>query len=207
MFLNGARLVTNDASVTIKQLDACESYTFDVAIVGPLGYGSGSERMVSLTTEFDRRSRPKNVNVRFAPHSSTDLVLSWAPPCAVLSAELGYVVVVRDGVIKKASTVSLSATRNTTLQLPLKVHYGGRYEMTVRTDELDSLASAPIKVDGPSIPPPHQLSVGREADGTLILYWRDQDLPPEVVTHNYSYVIWISDDKNFDVGFLFFFFF
>ena len=200
MYQNGVRFRTTDTAFTVKQLDACESYIFDVAVVGPVGFGPGSDRMTSVTTEFDRRSPPKNVNVRFAPHSTVDVLITWSPPCPVLSSSLGYLISVKDVTMQKTSHFTLAPTKNATLEQPLTVHYGADYEISIQTDQSGSRPYGPMPLAGPPIPPPHQLSVGRETNGSLVLYWRDQDLPPEVVTHNYSYVIWISRDKEFKVN-------
>ena len=39
MFAAGVRFRTNDTAFTVKQLEACESYMLDVAVVGPIGFG------------------------------------------------------------------------------------------------------------------------------------------------------------------------
>lgn len=205
MYQSGVRNRTTDTTFTARELVACESYTFDVAIIGPIGYGSGSDGMVSLTTEFDHRSPPKNVAVRPALSGSNDMaVISWAPPCVVLgsdSAGLGYLVDIRDVTLDKMSHVTLQPSRNATVQLPLEVHHGALYEITVQTDATGSRASGVVTLSGPAIPPPHQLSIGKQVGGNVTLYWRDQDLPHEIVAHNYSYVIWISKDSSFQVRF------
>ena len=51
-------------------------------------------------------------------------------------------------------------------------------------------------MSGPAIPPPHQLSLGRSSNGSLVLYWRPQELPHEIVSHNFSYVVWLGTDKH-----------
>lgn len=159
--------------------------------------------MVSLTTEFDHRSPPKNVAVRPAMSGSNDMaMISWSPPCVVLSSDLtglGYRVDIRDVTLDKMSHVTLQPSRNASVQLPLEVHYGATYEITVETDVPQSRPSAVVTLSGPAIPPPHQLTIGKQVGGNFTLYWRDQDLPAEIVSHNYSYVIWISSDITFKV--------
>lgn len=203
MYLNGVRNRTTDTTFTVRELAACESYTFDVAIIGPIGYGSGSDGMVSLTTEFDHRSPPKNLAVRPAMSGSNDMaVISWAPPCVVLgidSTGLGYLVDIRDVTLDKMSHVTLQPSRNASVQLPLEVHYGAQYEISVQTDATGARPSPVVTLSGPAIPPPHQLSIGKQVGGNVTLYWRNQDLPHEIVSHNYSYVIWISKDSTFQV--------
>ena len=205
MYQNGVRNKTTDTTFTVRELAACESYTFDVALIGPIGYGPGSDRMVSLTTEFDHRSPPKNVAVRPAMSGSNDMaVISWSPPCVVLGSDsvgLGYRVDIRDVTLDKTSHVTLQPSRNASVQLPLEVHYGANYEITVQTDAPESRPSSVLTLAGPAIPPPHQLSIGKQVGGNVTLYWRDQELPHEIVSHNYSYIIWISKDSSFKVSF------
>ncbi len=159
--------------------------------------------MVSITTEFDHRSPPKNLAIRPArPGSSDQAIITWSPPCVVLASDsegLGYRIDIRDTVLKKTSSVSLSPSRNASLQLPLEVHYGANYEITVQTDATGARPTSVVSLAGPSIPPPHQLTLGKAIGGNLTLYWRDQDLPHEILDHNYSYVIWISRDSEFKV--------
>lgn len=199
MYQAGVRHRTTETSFTVRHLEACESYTFDVSIVGPLGYGMGSDKKISLVTDFDHHSPPKNVAVRLSPLNATDLLISWSPPCAVLTTDLGYLVTIRDTALKRTSHASLSPSRSTTLELHQAVHYGAVYEVLVEIDQPGARAFGPVSISGPAIPPPHQLSVGREVNGSYMLYWRDQDLPPEVASHNYSYIIWLSKDETFQV--------
>lgn len=204
MFQNGVRYRTTDSTFTVRDLAACESYTFDVALIGPIGYGPGSDGMVSLTTEFDHRSPPKNVVVRQPMSGSNDMaMISWSPPCVVLGSDLaglGYRVDIRDVTLDKMSHVTLQPSRNASVQLPLEVHCGATYEITVQTDVPGSRPSASVTLAGPAIPPPHQLSIGKQVGGNVTLYWRDQELPHEIVAHNFSYVIWISQDITFQVS-------
>ena len=89
----------------------CDSYTFDVALIGPIGYGPRSDRMVSLAPEFDHRSPPKNVAAWPAISGSNDMaVISWSPPCVVLgrySLGLGYRVDICDVTLQPSRNVSI----------------------------------------------------------------------------------------------------
>lgn len=203
MYQNGVRYRTTDTTFTVKELAACESFTFDVALVGPIGYGPGSDGMVSLTTDFDHRSPPKNVAVRPPLTGSGDMaIISWSPPCVVLGSDstgLGYRVNFRDVTLDKVGHVTVQPSRNASVQLPFEVHHGAVYEITVQTDAADSRPSPVVTLAGPAIPPPHQLSIGKPVGGNMTLYWRDQDIPQEIVSHNFTYVVWMSKDSSFRV--------
>lgn len=173
---------------------------FDVIVIGPYGYGPGSEGFKEVVTGFDHHSPPKNVSIQFSAHNATEAVITWSPPCDALTEDLGYFVTVRDVTLKKTSHASLSPIRNSTIYLHQSFHYGADYEVSVQIDTPNSRPAGPLIVSGPRIPPPHQLSVGREVNGSLVLYWRDQDLPPEVASHNYSYRVWLSNSHTFQVS-------
>lgn len=204
MYQAGARFRTTDMTYTVRDLAACESYMFDVAIVGPIGYGPGSGSMANIATEYDHRSPPKNVAVWPSRSGSRALaVINWRPPCGLVGTDplgLGYRVDIRDEVVNMTSRHSLSASRNTSLQLAVEVHHGGQYTITVQTDVPGAKPSAPISFSGPPIPPPHQLRASATGEeGMPMLYWHDQDLPQEVAAHNYSYVVWMSPNNTFEV--------
>ena len=200
MYLQGVRNRTQQTEMVIRNLDACEKYLFDVIVIGPYGYGLGTEDgFEAFITGFDQRSPPKNMEVHFSAHNATDAVITWSPPCDALTEGLGYLITVRDLSLKKTSHASLSPSKNNTIHFHQALHYGAQYEIAVQVDRPDSRSCDPVTVSGPPIPPPYQLSVGREDNGSLVLYWRDQDLPPEVASHNYSYNVWIGKHHTFQV--------
>lgn len=201
MYRQGERHRTNETKFTVRYLEACEKYLFDVIVVAPYGYGPGTkDGFEAVITGFDHHSPPKNLNVQFSAHNATEAVISWSPPCDALTEDLGYLITVRDMTLKKTSHVSLSPTRNNTISFHQSFHYGVDCQVSVQIDTPNSRPAGPISVQGPRVPSPHQLSVGREANGSLVLYWRDQDLPPEVASHNYSYHVWLSNDHTFQVS-------
>jgi len=197
MYQQGVRYRTDKTEFTVRHLEACEKYLFDVIVVGPYGYGPGTEDGFKLViTGFDHHSPPKNVDIQFSARNATEALITWSPPCDALTEGLGYLITVRDLTLKKTSHASLSPSRNDTIYFHQSFHYGADYQVSVQIDTTNSRPAGPLSVSGPRIPPPHQLSVGR-VNASLVLYWRDQDLPPEVASHNYSYYVWLSKSHTF----------
>ena len=73
-------------------------------------------------------------------------------------------------------------------------------KVTIQTDQPGSRPCPALAVSGPAIPPPHQLSLGRSSNGSLVLYWRPQELPHEIVSYNFSYVVWLGTDTHFQAN-------
>lgn len=85
-----AQVTTTELSVSVRQLQACESYVFDVAVVGPLGAGPLSGRVQSLVTQFNTFSAPKNLRVERDPTNELNVTLTWSASCPSLDAKVGY---------------------------------------------------------------------------------------------------------------------
>lgn len=204
MYQTGARHRTTDMTFTVRDLSACEWYMFDVAIVGPIGFGPGSGNMANIATDYDHRSPPKNVAVWPSRSGINALaVINWRPPCNLVATDsmgLEYRVDIRDEILNVTSRHSLSASRNASLQLAVEVHHGGQYSIAVQTNVPGARPSPPVPFSGPPIPPPHQLKISASGDGGQpMLFWNDQDLPHELAAHNYSYVVWMSPSHAFEV--------
>ena len=67
MLTGGQRINTTKTTVTVKDLHACESYSFVVAIVGPAGSASGPygppSTPVEKSTKYNPGAPPKNLKV------------------------------------------------------------------------------------------------------------------------------------------------
>lgn len=90
-FLSEPKLETSNLSAVITQLSACETYTFTVGVVGPLGYGPLSRNWIELTTSPDPKAPPKRLTVTKDNENPLRMKLQWAPPCEI-SESTGYVV-------------------------------------------------------------------------------------------------------------------
>lgn len=81
---------TTDLTISIRQLEACESFIFDVGIVGPLGAGPMSGRMVNLRTQYSPFASPKNVKIVKDPLRPTFFKLLWSASCDTMDSQIGY---------------------------------------------------------------------------------------------------------------------
>ena len=88
--LNGRRNTTNSSSFTVRHLDACQSYSFVVAIVGDKGYGPPSAPLSKLT-KYSPGAPPKNLKAELDPINKTRIVLTWQSSCSAVD-EMGYLV-------------------------------------------------------------------------------------------------------------------
>lgn len=83
-------LRTKNTSVTIHELAACQSYTFLVGLVGPLGLGPLSREPQSIITQFNPKAAPKNLRVLTDPHNNTAMSVTWSAPCSVMTQSIPY---------------------------------------------------------------------------------------------------------------------
>ena len=65
--LTGTPLTTKDTTITVKDLHACEKYSFVVAIVGPQSFGPPSVP-IAVSTKFSPGAPPKNLQVNSLFH-------------------------------------------------------------------------------------------------------------------------------------------
>ena len=203
LFERGVRHVTKDTALTVRDLDACEMYFFSVIVVElPFAFGSGSydgeDVFTTVATGRDLNAPPKKVAVRYSAGSATDAEIVWSPPCHPQNTSLDYLVTVRDLTLNSTLNFSLSSN-DSRLHLRQSFHYGADYEIFIQVDSPESRAFGPLAVAGPPIPPPHQLALERHNNGDMVLHWKDQDLPAQVVSQKYSYYVWLSADQLFEV--------
>jgi len=202
LFERGVRHVTKDTALTVRDLDACEMYFFSVIVVElPFAFGSGSydgeDVFTTVATGRDLNAPPKKVAVRYSAGSATDAEIVWSPPCHPQNTSLDYLVTVRDLTLNSTLNFSLSSN-DSRLHLRQSFHYGADYEIFIQVDSPESRAFGPLAVAGPPIPPPHQLALERHNNGDMVLHWKDQDLPAQVVSQKYSYYVWLSADQLFE---------
>jgi len=199
LFERGARHFTKDTALTVRHLDACELYFFRVIVSGPFGFGNGhyTDLFTVVTTGTDFDAPPKKVAVWYSAGSATDAEIVWSPPCHPQNTSLGYLVTIQDLTLNSTLNFSLSSN-DSRLHLRQSFHYGADYEIFIQVDSPESRAFGPLAVAGPPIPPPHQLALERHNNGDVVLHWKDQDLPAQVVSHNYSYYVWISRNQSFE---------
>ncbi|KAG8226274.1 hypothetical protein J437_LFUL004831 [Ladona fulva] len=205
----GPKFTTREMSFTVKGLEACESYIFDVALVGPLGHGPLSSRPRNLITQFDELAPPKYLRVTADQKNETMMVVSWSSSCPTMTGKVGYMISVKELTLQRTSYVTLNATSDTAMEHRLEGHYGGRYEfrvqtVPVRSDEKSGVVSAtskPFYYNAPAILPPHQVQVLPGRNGSYIVYWNDnKDLGRQLKEGGYKYRIYVSEGSNINIS-------
>lgn len=76
----------------MRDLGACESYLFDIGLVGPYGPGPLSNQPHSIITQFNNKAPPKNLRVLTDPHNHTVMTVSWSSSCPVMQDSVKYIV-------------------------------------------------------------------------------------------------------------------
>ncbi|CAB3366798.1 Hypothetical predicted protein [Cloeon dipterum] len=184
-------VTTSELSVSILQLAACESYLFDVGIVGPLGAGPISGRQVNLITEYSPTAEPKNLRAARHPVTPTKLTVSWSASCDAIQMPISYFVFFDEVTTKKHYVKQTAESNASTFSLEFDGVYGAEYSIQVSTSAFGALKSASVLHSIP-IPAPHQLQVLPESNGSLIIYWQNKELPTELAKDKYQYEVLIS---------------
>nr|XP_018900989.1 PREDICTED: sortilin-related receptor-like isoform X1 [Bemisia tabaci] len=196
-----ARSITYNTSVEIKDLDACEAYSFSVGLVNPLGPGPLSPP-ITLVTEYDPKAPPKNVRVMVNPTNNSQALVTWSSSCSVMRDPVGYSVYVTeltDG-HGKSMIGKVAPTNATQLHYMFDTNYGAHYNVSVSTVEFGSRMSQSLTHWAPPLPVPHQFEVFPEKNGSYVLYWKEHELPSYMKNVNYSYVVVVSEGSSLNLA-------
>ncbi|XP_071441297.1 sortilin-related receptor-like isoform X2 [Hetaerina americana] len=205
----GPKYTTSDLNMTVKGLEACESYVFDVGLVGPLGCGPLSSHPLSVITHFDEYAPPKNLKVTADPKNETIMVVTWDSSCPQMNGEIGYMITVTELTHQWTTHISLAPTARTEMEHRLEGHYGGHYEFKVQTLPSSSagktvglsMPSKPYIYTAPPILPPHQIQVLPERNGSYIVYWKDdKEIVRQIKEGEYRYKVYVSEGLNVDMS-------
>ncbi|KAK7863063.1 hypothetical protein R5R35_006484 [Gryllus longicercus] len=192
---HGALNYTQNLNFNLTGLASCESYVIDVGVVGPLGAGPLNGRPQNFFTSFDPIAAPRGVTVSQDPTNSTLMKLQWKASCMVMTTSVGYVINVHEITRDQTFTIQTPASKNTTYEWPFLVHHGGVYNISVSTAETGSIPAGPVVWCAHPIPPPKQLLVFVERNGSAVVSWRDPQLPDAIKNVPYKYRILMSEGE------------
>ena len=173
LLLNGRRYVTNSSSFTVRHLDACESYSFVVAIVGPKGFSLPSSPFTKLT-KYSPGAPPKNLKAALDPENKTRIVLTWQSSCSTVD-EIGYLIFVEDVLSGKKNQVKLARQQLNLFRHVFEegVHFGTTYKFYVKTDDPNSVPSGPVNITTRPIPAPESLTYHPDPNSsTHVILWK-----------------------------------
>ena len=190
-------IVVSNLFATVSNLEACESYLFNVGLVKPLGVGPLSPPLL-ITTSFNKNAPPKKLSVKPHPKDENSMIIQWESSCKVVMEPIGYEVrlkyfqfwlsnefikkkknfqiVVTEINLNKSSSVTLLPKNDTKFEHTFNTHFGGRYSIVVSTTADKSIPSLPVYYDAPEILPPHQVQVLINGSSFYVL-WRQKELP------------------------------
>ncbi|XP_045481036.1 sortilin-related receptor-like isoform X2 [Harmonia axyridis] len=155
---NKPKIETSNLSAIISQLAACETYTFTVGVVGPLGYGPLSHNWVEFTTSPDLKAPPKKLTVVKDNGNPLRMKLQWEPSCRTPES-VRYVIKVHQEVTNATSLFKLKKhDGNSNMQHIFDVSYGGIYNVSVATDEKDARFTPSVDYVAPPILPPYEVT-------------------------------------------------
>jgi len=173
LLVNGRRNVTDGSSFTVRHLDACESYSFVVAIVGPKGFSLPSAPFTKLT-KYSPGAPPKNLKAELDPENKTRIVLTWQSSCSTVD-EIGYLILIEDVATGQNSQIKLARQQTNSFRhvFEEKVRYGTTYKFYVKTDDPNSAPSGPVNITTIPIPAPESLTYHPDlSSSTHVILWQ-----------------------------------
>ncbi|XP_034183961.1 sortilin-related receptor [Osmia lignaria lignaria] len=186
-FFKEYKLLTTNLSVTIKDLEACESYVFSVGVNGDYGAGPLSQP-VTVLTHYNQRAPPKKLRVS-ATDKPNSIIVSWSASCPTIDEPIRYTISMTELTLNKSFVVTLAPTKETLMKHTFNcIKHSGKYRITVATDVENAIPRQPVIYTAPIILPPHQVKVLHENEG-LLVFWQEHDLPESIKTDKYHYEI------------------
>lgn len=165
------RYRTPNLTATIPNLDACETYMFSVGVVAPYGYGPLSGNLEFVTTSFNPKAPPKDLQVTPEEQDPLRMFISWKPSCSMANNS-SYTLSVTESTTKRVWNIKVDKRLNHSLV----VENGGVYNIRVSTAVTGALYSKVVTYSAPPIPPPVAFSVTPHANGSYVLHWDERNV-------------------------------
>ncbi|KAK9872160.1 hypothetical protein WA026_016214 [Henosepilachna vigintioctopunctata] len=191
-----AKIVTSNLSTIISKLDACETYTFTVGLVGPLGFGPLYHKFVEYSTFSDPKAPPKRITVGADNNNPLRMKVQWEPSC-LIDETTAYIIRVYEQIGKEVSNFKLIKKNGSTIFYHVfDVSYGGIYDVSVATTALGARFTPNVTYYAPAIPGPYGVRVLVESNGSYFLYWQEREVPQ--VIGSYHYEVLVSPGNTLD---------
>lgn len=195
--LDGPRNKTTGLNATIENLEACETYLFDIGVVAPRGYGPLSGQPARFTTGYHKKAPPKGLELSVDPTNETLMIISWNSSCFEMKEPIGYRINIEDTTKGKQASVTLLPRNSTSLQHKIKIHYGARYKVNVQTNEPGSLKSPSVECWAPLLPVPSQVKVERYRNNTsYLITWELQSNLQSLPKHHFEILLHEGEEFN-----------
>ncbi|XP_040564909.1 sortilin-related receptor [Lepeophtheirus salmonis] len=200
----GIRLTTEKTWLRVVDLNACENYIFRVNIIEPVGVGRVSP-FKTFTTPYSLLSPPKNLKWTRRQKDINSVILTWSPPCSDNAREknMGYFLTIYNFVTRKNRTIHLERINYINNEYTMRdLHYGGYYQVQVRTDIQHSAYTSSLLIKGPEIPAPVEFTRRTEKNtGNQFIYWSPSLSQKELGEFTYKLYLSKSDDFEYSVIF------
>ncbi|XP_033758599.1 sortilin-related receptor-like isoform X2 [Pecten maximus] len=185
--------VSGSMSYTLTSLRACETYFYRVGVVLPGTCRPSKQNF--FTTAADEKAPPKNTDFKLDYNTKTSGVLSWDAPCLNINVPDNYTVYI---VEVNTSTSNAFLMRSTFMNLT-DLKRGATYNLTVRSNFLDSRRSEPYIFKVSPFGAPTEFEVLIENSGKVKLMWKPaKDAPSDQQFKGYD--VFYSRHHHVDVS-------
>lgn len=179
-------------------MGACENYIFGVGIIEPLGIAAITSRS-TVNTYFNKRARPKRLSATIGPDGNyTSMLVQWDASCPLIEEPVGYVVIIHERVKNFNKSFTFPNITQDQISRTFSVSQGGVYEITVATDVDNAIRSETFVYTPPPIPPPLEIQVAAEINGTYFIYWQEHKTPS--VSINYTFEVLVNEGNKINIS-------
>ncbi|CAG2103255.1 unnamed protein product [Medioppia subpectinata] len=194
---------TNDTNLTLNGLQSCESYIIQVRVLKPFGVGPAVDSTI-LKTQYDPTAPPKNLRYYNTVNNKTKYVLSWNSSCdRMADTSVAYRICVKDLVKNRENWFQLAPRNQTSIEMPLFVHFGAVYDIKVGTDRPNARYTSTIRLTPTPLPRVSKLDGVQQLNGSLYIIWKTIDdtfWPKELFNHSYEYKVFVSQTPDINDG-------
>lgn len=171
------RIITSATSAILADLMPCESYLVSVGIVGPRGPGPLGRNPLTLETEYNEKSPPRNVRTDIDAKTH-EMKVTWENNCPMASANPSYVITLHELTHNTTSSIVVKSPGKVMEHKFTNIQPGAVFNVSVATKAHGAIPIA-LKVFATELAAPRQLKVYPEKNGTLVVYWREVNEPEE----------------------------
>ncbi|XP_074652666.1 sortilin-related receptor-like isoform X2 [Tubulanus polymorphus] len=181
---------TRSTQFTVRNLHACEEYSFRVQITGPTCPGPLSSP-TAIRTVFDATAPPKYLKV--ISQTPKLINITWEAACDFVTTPMMYVVSVMENKTKRVDAQVTNETMSSRLSYWFTdgILRGATYLINVRTRTKNSRPTESVIARIPPYPAPVHIKAFK-AYGKVLVFW---DKPREM-PKNAEFEVWYRSDKT-----------
>lgn len=144
-----------------------------VGIVGPIGPGPLNRNPISIDTEYNEDSPPRNVKISIDAGTHV-MLITWQNNCPMSTHNPIYIITLTELTFNTTAMVELThLAKNHTMEHKfLGIKDGAVFNVSVSSPGKTAIPVVQ-KVYAPALPSPRQLKVYPEKNGTYVVYWKE----------------------------------